>query len=197
MIPQLGPFGPNGPGLQVNTSVTPDRADTTGRGERAEPLTSGRTETARPTLPPEAADRAREATQRPRPDLIAPDPDAPAGPKPAFEASILDRAREAAFNAPAPEYPPVETEDSALGKPAGVTGDPVSALLGAARTPDAGRVSTDGPKDAAQEAGPTFTTARRDPYAAPPTASERAEQTVATLRRIETPYDTATVDVAR
>ena len=185
MIPQLGPIGPGGPGLQVNTSVAPDRADTTGRGERAEPLTSGRTETARPALPPEAADRAREVARDPRPSLFAPDPNAPAGPPPSFEASILDRAREAALGAlRLPD--PLEA----------AVAEPTELLARLAAAPEG---STAAPTLAEDTPAPREATlsALRDPYAAPPSASERAETTVATLRRIETPYDSATVDVAR
>ncbi len=179
MIPQIAPVGAGGSGLQVNTSITPERADTTGRGERAEPLTSGRTETARPTLPPEASDRAAQVTSDPRPSFIAPDPNAPAGPPPSFEASILDRAREAAIGA-APLSAPFQVKTAEPGE-----------LVASLATPAV--AAPPQPAEAQDKAAP----ATRDPYAVPPTASERAEGNVATLRRLEMPYDTATVDVAR
>lgn len=67
------------------------------------------------------------------PPLIPPNPEAPAGPPPAFEATLLDQARDA--------FPGTE-----------------------------------------------------DPYEVPPSAGEKI---VTSLQRMETPYDTATVDVSR
>ena len=92
------------------------------------------------------------------PELLPPNPKAPAGPPPAFEASILDRARETAF-----------------------TGQPDVTALPAAPEPVV---------DKAPEAEDAS-------YDAPPSRAERAEEQVTTLRRIETPYDTATIDVSR
>lgn len=177
MFPQLGPIGP---GYFPPVGPRSDPPDAP-RPARIEPLTGGRETADLPDLPARASERALEVARLNRPDqraipvdagaradLNPPDPDAPAGPPPAFEASILDRAREIAL-APPPATAPAEP-------PAPVV--PVDGLSRPAASSDAD-------------------IAVSNPYAAPPSAETRASEEVATLRRIETPYDTATVDMSR
>jgi hypothetical protein len=119
---------------------------------------SQRPETARAIDPPPPAKRAQSLAPDVRRNLNPPDPNAPAGPPPAFEASILDRAREQVSQ-------PVKPSDIQL--------EPAT------------------PRD-------LIATLREErPYDVPPAPDASAEAEVATVRRIETPYDTATVDVAR
>ena len=146
MIPQLGTFGSSG--TLVTGPIEPDQ-------------TQAEKHPHQPLAPPSAANDTANATVRPvasapdgdlQPSLLPSNPNAPAGPPPTFEASILDRAREALVTPP----------------------DLVQ------RTPE-------------QSAPPEPS----DPYEVPPSRAERAADDVTTLRRIETPYDTAKVDVSR
>lgn len=140
MIPQLGPLG--SAATLMTYRIEPDAA-LGGAG--------------RPTPPEQHPDNAVTAIAQAdehvetvaRHQLAPRDPDAPAGPPPAFEASILDRRREALVAPPD--------------------------LL----APAPGKDEVDAP------------------YDVPPSRIERATETITTVRRIETPYDTATVDVSR
>ncbi|MDU8945114.1 hypothetical protein [Ovoidimarina sediminis] len=175
MIPQIGPIAPGGPGPPISGDVRQSDAAPSFRPPATEAARPAAAETQRPALPPQAADRARQAVaEAPNPGAepavppaVFSDPTAPAGPPPAFEASILDRARGAAQAVPVeagPAEPVQQTDDSSAQAPV---------------------VS---PRPEARPA---------DPYEVPPSASERAAEQVAALRRIEMPLDTATVDVAR
>lgn len=117
--------------------------------------------TAQGAKAPEQPDPSADLAADPRPSLSPPDPDAPTGPPPAFEASLLDRQREAGITQPADDADPVLPF-----VPQGPDSE--------AKTPGSGAA-----------------------YDVPPAPVERTEADVATVRRIETPYDTATVDVAR
>lgn len=175
MIPQIGPIAPGGPGLPVTGDVRSAAATPSFQPSQAEAARPEAAETSRPALPPQAADQARRAVaEAPGQDAaelparpVFPDPSAPAGPPPAFEASILDRAREAAQAGPVDTAPAFEQAEATQAAPA---------------------ASDTSPRP---EARPS------DPYEVPPSASERAAEQVAALRRIEMPLDTATVDVAR
>jgi hypothetical protein len=99
MLPQIA-----GPGAFIPAPFAPAVAARAAQG--AQP-TAG--ETAAAALRPETAERVdpprtlpavfRLPEDRRRETLNPPDPDAPAGPPPAFDATPLDRAREAAFAA--------------------------------------------------------------------------------------------------
>lgn len=108
MFTQLGSVGP---GLSIPVELRQESQSQT-RADRVEPLRGGRATADLPTLPERASERAQEVARANRPDqreldfpdgvpepadLIPPDPNAPAGPPPAFEASILDRARQVAL----------------------------------------------------------------------------------------------------
>ena len=150
MIPQLSPTGPGGPGLQISSAIAQERSEVAQTATLAEPLTTAAVETPRPPSPVIAAVAPDNAPERqPVSDLLPPDPNAPAGPPPSFEASILDRAR---------EFPAAVVKEDAP--------EPVSV-------------------------------SEAEPYQVPPSRSERAAEQITTLRRIETPYDTATIDVSR
>ncbi len=159
MTVQLGPVPPLAAGLQPNDAVEAREAPRAGIDRP--PFSAEATETARAVDPPSGAARAAALPDRDLPPLIPPDPQAPAGPPPAFEASILDRARQNAAS------PAVQ------------------------RAEPAGQIPMDRaePGDPAADGPP--------PYDVPPSAEQRAEVEVATVRRIETRYDTATVDVSR
>ncbi|MEO1152928.1 MAG: hypothetical protein AAFX59_03505 [Pseudomonadota bacterium] len=146
-MPAPEPAGPPAPTRASDRSEAPAAADT-----RVTSLGTAAVEQAAETVAVPAD---------PQPSLSPPDPDAPTGPPPAFEASLLDRQREAGITLP--------TDGP----------DPVLPFI-----PQGPSDKTDPPAPAA-------------PYDVPPAAAERAESDVATVRRIETPYDTATVDVAR
>ena len=116
--------------------------------------------TDRPVRPaPEAAETGAAPANDP---YVAEDddPHSPAGPPPAFDASVLDRTLEA--------QTALMQVDRGLAEeradPAGAAIDPVPA---------------------------------RDPYDVPPSKAERAMDDVGTLRRIEMPLDTATVNITR
>lgn len=196
MISQLGLVSPGVPGLSVLTD--PGEARTDARTDGAVGTTVAldrsvfgpeRGDTARAIDPAPATERAKaagaETAAEQKKSILPPDPDAPAGPPPAFEASILDRAREQA-SAPPPLYPEVPSPLEARAQASATT---PGANAGVA-TADTGTAPREEPTRATAEA-----TAR--PYDVPPSAENRAERDVATLRRMETPYDTGTVDVSR
>jgi hypothetical protein len=95
-----------GPGTFAPSPFAPSAAERTGQGAQpkvGETAASGvRPETVNRVDPPRVMpaalplpeDRRRNET------LLPPDPDAPVGPPPAFDATPLDRLREAAFAAP-------------------------------------------------------------------------------------------------
>lgn len=147
MISQLGQIPANGPGQvslpdsAMERDTSSGRPDAAARGERASAADAVLTALA--VDAPRQADRAAALPEEAAPSLLPPDPDAPTGPPPAFEASLLDRQRELGLT-----FQPAEPSETA-------------------------------------------------PYDAPPTPIARAEGDVASLRRLETPYDTATVDVLR
>lgn len=159
MTVQLGPVPPLAAGLQPTD--TTEARDAPRAGIDRPPFSAEATETARAVDPPVGVARTAALPDRDLPPLIPPDPQAPAGPPPAFEASILDRARQSTAAPAAPDAEPAGQTPPAPAVPEGR--------------------ETDGKPD----------------YDVPPSAEQRAEVEVATVRRIETPYDTATVDVTR
>lgn len=221
MIPQLGPVPPPAPAPSLPSDPAA-KGDVAGpaRGSPPEGV-----ETARAIEPPLPATSTDPQSQAERRSLNPPDPKAPAGPPPAFEASILDRAREEAsappdlrqtpptneptpalVAVPAPPEPAsaptadVETALTSSVRPA----EDAAALDPLIRAPSPEGVSAE-PSSAEQadtepEGGAQASTeaeAGRGSYDVPPSAEQRAESGLATIRRIETPYDTATVDVSR
>ncbi|MEM9344100.1 MAG: hypothetical protein AAGA87_13740 [Pseudomonadota bacterium] len=178
----IAQFGPLGSAVQVTTPLPQDRQDGV-TAENARPLSEVTVEIANPTPAVEQAQTVDNAPERNMlPDLLPPNPQAPAGPPPAFEASILDRAREVAFRGTgdvtsAPELPQPQPE-------------PVQNTSGTAPEED---FELSSQPVVAPEAEPESELS----YDVPPSRMERAEEQVTTLRRIETPYDTATVDVSR
>lgn len=157
MIPLTGPaptpFAAPTPETNVDAARPAERSEAPSAADtRITPLG---------VVAPEQPAETAAVPQDPRPDLSPPDPDAPTGPPPAFEASLLDRQREAGISTPPSEPDPV--------LPFIPTGS----------------------------ATPAEEPAAGDPYDVPPAPLERAESDLAAVRRIETPYDTATVDVAR
>lgn len=172
MISPLGPAAAPSvaPTAQIEPREAPetrlDAAALAAETPAAPAIAAGQAETAIAVDPARASGAADVADDAARPDFLPPDPDAPTGPPPAFEASLLDRERELGVvpqAAPEPgNAPEVARAEPAVAEPRAF-GEP----------------------------------AARDPYDAPPEPAARAEDGVATLRRLETPYDTATVDVAR
>ncbi|MEL6644720.1 MAG: hypothetical protein AAFQ79_12360 [Pseudomonadota bacterium] len=156
MIPQIGvvPSQTVSPGPTTTTALSADvkQAETA-------VATNVTTQAVAPPRESDAADLQQDAA---RGELTPPDPDAPTGPPPAFEASVLDRQREAGLS------PPDTEAEIDL---------PFIPPFKSTRAPES-------------EAAP-------NPYDVPPAPVERAEADVATVRRIEAPYDPATVDVAR
>ena len=129
----------------------------------------------RPALLSFLADQA-EGTA---PPLLPPDRSAPTGPPPAFDRSPLDAERELRLgpDGTTGEPPPIE-EASTPARPAEAAAPESDDLQGGAEQPEpAGREL-----------------AQAD---VPPTADERAQTEFTSVRRMETPYDTATVDVTR
>lgn len=147
-------------------------------------------------------------------------PDAPAGPPPAFQRSLLE-ARLAQTSAPDPAPATI----SAPEPPAAVTPEPDAVRELTDPGPEAtgrsglepadpGAVSAPSPSlpaladapsafaTAADDADPLRAAIRRiladgDPVPVPPSAENRAEAEFAGLRRMDVPYDTATVDLSR
>lgn len=117
MIPQVG--------ASADIAVGQNEAVGLAQADRS---TATGAETVRAVEPP------KEVLETP---LIPPDPDPPVGPPPAFEATLLDQARD--------DFPETGEENE-------------------------------------------------DPYDVPPSATEKM---TTSLQRIETPYDTATVDISR
>lgn len=134
-------------------------------------------ETAIAVEPPQKGAEASVLARELRRNLNPPDPNAPAGPPPSFEASILDRAMEELKAPP----PPPEPELDAPAAIAVLEGDP---------EPTAEVDTIAGPAD--DEAGEA---AGADPYAVPPTADVRAEREVTEIRNLETPTQPGSVDV--
>jgi len=173
----IAQFGPLGSGVQVTTPLPQVRQDGVA-SESAQTLSAEAVEIANPAPPVERVQKADSAPERAMmPELVPPNPKAPAGPPPAFEASILDRARETAFTGQ-PELPTVPTVPEAPDAPEDV------------QVADEVQVA-DGDTDATPKAEEEVS------YDVPPSRAERAAEQVTTVRRIETPYDTATVDVSR
>ena len=178
MLPQIV-----GPGTFTPSPFAPSAAER--RDQGAQPDVG---ETAAAATRPEGANRVAPAKviptsiplpeDRRRPDpLVPPDPDAPAGPPPAFDATPLERAREAAFapadpiDWPAPAGP--ERGPPAPGAPA--AGDAAEA---------------NAPAEDGRTGAPRWTdadTARR----------ERMETEVAELRRMAEPAPDRALDLTR
>ena len=191
MTPQLGPAQPTGAGPTALVDPGPVRED-------ARPEIAGSAPAPAPVreLPPVERSARSEAPEAPKTvptggqsiqgsDL--------AGPPPAFEASILDQLREEARN---PELPP-EPEQTA--DVAAILETPKQ-INQAAATPTGaaeGETEVTGLPGLPETAEPAPRSESESRYTVPPSAEVRAETEVATVRRIETPYDTATVDVSR
>ncbi len=162
------------PAIPAGPQTTAPGAQT---GPEARPLSAAAGEIAGSAMraqTPQSVDPARQSDpanrlppeQRgPRADLLPPDPNAPTGPPPAFEASLLEQQR-ASFPAQSGE---VKATPNALD-------------------------AVDAEAKRATGAVPPSTEVRAE---VPPTPAEKAEATVAAVRRMETPYDSATVDVTR
>ncbi len=164
MIPQIGPIVPAVPGVPATTETKaepPEPVPPLSETPKIDPASTDRP--VRPTTEADATDPALADAPYPG---EADDPNSPAGPPPAFEASVLDRtleAQEAQVRSEAVEAPP---------------------------EPGAERSDTSADTDAAPAEA-------SDPYEVPPSKAERAMEDVGTLRRIEIPLDTATVDITR
>lgn len=216
MIPQLGPIS-SGLAQQPGPDAAATRNTVQGeRGAAAQPTSADTARAVEPPRPTEASDASAEPGRR---SLNPPDPDAPAGPPPAFEASILDRAREQLMAPPdlrtqAPEPAPVAVsapvEAPPPPEPVGEAERQIAHLGTTEEAAEADPALAVPGQDAAEpriperpeprepEASqPAKDPAPRSAYDVPPSAEQRAEREVATIRRIETPYDTATVDVSR
>lgn len=134
-------------------------------------------ETAIAVEPPQKGAEASVLARELRRNLNPPDPNAPAGPPPSFDASILDRAMEELKSPPPPPEP-----DREIRLPDAVTtGDEVDVI-------DA-LVTVGGEEAAAEEVD------AKDPYAVPPSAAVRAEREITEIRKIETPEQTGSVDL--
>ncbi len=128
MLPQIGP----GTFLQAPLAST-----ATARTEQGAPPGTGETAAARirpetaervdPPRPPLAYFPIPEEPGRGPADIIPPDPEAPSGPPPAFEATPLERERERArapaetTDAETPGLPPDGEEDAPAPAPAAVS----------------------------------------------------------------------------
>ena len=198
MVPQLSVSSTVGTAIQPVAGAAGASTDRTQSSLQAE--IAKRLETARAVEPAKAAEPISAFSVPERRDLNPPDPDAPAGPPPAFEASILDRQREQALEFRAPE----RGEPSFAASDAPVAG-PLAAELGVEAVDGPGKpdslIGAEGVErpEEDDERGPREPARpeSRGPYDVPPSAEFRAEREIATIRRIETPYDTATVDVSR
>ncbi len=185
MIPQLGNVSQPTTGVQTGTASQENRS---AQAPANAPVVRTEIAQAVPAVarPPETGSASKDHKR----NLNPPDPNAPAGPPPSFEASILDRAREEASASaleqvqeqPLPPEIPMAPENEALDAELSEHAD-VADL----RTEGEGRpadVSIEGPEDATA-GNPPAPEQDRDPYFAPPTSSERAEAQVATLRALE------------
>lgn len=109
MISQLGLVAPigSGPSAQADPIDTRNtaaaRAQVSARGETS--VADGLAVTARAVEAPRQADRASALVPDLPSTLLPPNPDAPTGPPPAFEASLLDRQREEALSGRADRAP--------------------------------------------------------------------------------------------
>jgi hypothetical protein len=141
-------------------------------------------ETAIAVEPPQKGAEASVLAREFRRNLNPPDPNAPAGPPPSFEASILDRAME---ELKAPPPPPEPNLDAVVAEAA--------PEFGADPTDEAVSVDAiEGPaqRDGDDEAGDAKAA---DPYAVPPSADLRAEREVSEIRNLEQPAEPGSVDV--
>jgi hypothetical protein len=210
MIPSLVALPSAGTGQQPTSDLAAGRAPRPDAPPRTD--TRSKTETARAVEPPRPASLSSSSAPVERRNLNPPDPKAPAGPPPAFEASILDRQREEALKPPQPDLAgppatsfahPAASEAKATSSTAAET--PAIAdeevTMSGREGPTAIREPLDDKRIGAAREDPV--SERRDAgshraaYDVPPSAEARAEQEVATIRRIETPYDIVTVDVSR
>ena len=108
---------------------------------------------------------------------------------------------------PEPRPEPVRAEAVPVESDAAAVSSPEESLPGVSETSDAPEpavIRAPAPTGDTPESDAEYTPAlsgdaetRRGSYDVPPSAEQRAEREVATIRRIETPYDTATVDVSR
>lgn len=137
---------------------------------------SVKVETAIAVEPPQKGAEASVLAREFRRNLNPPDPNAPAGPPPSFDASILDRAMEE-LKSP----PPPEPEQEIRLPEAVTTGEDLEAI-------DA-LETVDGVDAEAEEVD------AKDPYAVPPSAAVRVEREVTEIRQIETPDQTGSVDL--
>ncbi len=214
MIPQIGASSSVGTVHYTTSDSSAGRALRPDAPARPDSRTGA--ETARAVEAPQPVENLTPLAQIQLRNLNPPDPNAPAGPPPAFEASILDRQREQALEPPPPPEPEPaspETRQPELRPPAppeavqdvAATADAESARrseeadAAEPEPPGAGAVPADRPSLPARAAEPPEPRPepRRSGYDVPPSAEYRAEREVATIRRIETPYDTATIDVSR
>ncbi|MEM1066020.1 MAG: hypothetical protein AAGJ74_11010 [Pseudomonadota bacterium] len=183
MISPLGPaaapsVAPSAPSeVRDALTIRLDAAPTAAETPAAPTAASGRTDTAIAISPTQATTATDGGVDAGRPSFLPPNPDAPTGPPPAFEASLLDRERELGVG----PQDVVETRAPETG----------TAALNPASEPVVAPEADDGSGPIQSERS------ARALYDVPPEPAARAEDSVATLRRIETPYDTATVDVAR
>ena len=193
MTPQLGTAQPVGGGLPVLADTPATREVARPGGDTPLPVGTDAQVAAPAAPPPEIgpSDRgaAEGAAEGGAVSLIQ---SRLAGPPPAFEASILDQMRSEA-NSPDLPPEPAELTDlvEALSAP-----DP---LAPAKPTVEAAAEEVEEPVEPVL-GGDSEAPARSEGesrYTVPPSAEVRAETEVATVRRIETPYDTATVDVSR
>lgn len=164
MIPQIGPFATGRPGVQILEGQVAGRPPAGGHGPAA---SAGAT-----SMPAVALTQPSGPAVRPldefRPPLIPPDPDAPAGPPPTFEASILDRLRERAKD-PVPSIARADASDAGFGA----------------------RDLPEGPRGGGAAAF-------RALYDVPPSPEARAEAEVSALRSLSaTPGDARRIDVSR
>jgi hypothetical protein len=135
----------------------------------------------------------------------APDDGAPAGPPPAFRRTPLE-ARQAETSAPDPApatisapAPPetattTATDPVAVPEPDIVAEETAGPATSAEKGPESAASDTE---DDRLRAAIRRLLADGDPAPGPPSAEKRAEEGIAGLRRMDVPYDTATVDLSR
>ena len=176
--------GAAGSGERAASGASADTAERVEAARQPDRTLKIRDEERRADTPP-AADRPPLVTffanppEAAGPQLIPPDLSAPTGPPPAFDRSPLDAQRELRLDPATPADAPLSVDDAPTPPPAA----PAETELA-----DGGGTSDD-----------TQNTAERAFAQAdvPPSADERAQTEFTSVRRMETPYDTATVDVTR
>lgn len=159
-----------------------------------------------PALGPKAGSEDRVEPKGPDAEGAA-SGDVPAGPPPAFQRSLLDARRAetvapdpapATISAPEPAEAAPETFSAPAMGAAGAPPDAVTVVADGTAAETPARLATTSPSDADPlTAVIRQLVAESAQIEVPPSAEDRAEAEFSGLRRMEAPYDTATVDVTR